>query len=79
MTTITSSPAKIILFGEQCVVHGAKAIAASLNLRTYCKITSNDENKILFYLPDMNTKGEWTLEQLSYKGFVFVLIILIPS
>lgn len=75
MSTITSSPAKLILFGEQCVVHGAKAIATSLNLRTYCKIIPNNENKVLFFLPDLDTKGSWTFDQLKYNG-LFILLLL---
>lgn len=66
--SIASSPAKIILFGEQCVVHGSKAIATSLDLRTYCKVTRMNTQEVMLDMPDIGKTITWKSEELIYKG-----------
>lgn len=75
--SISSCPAKIILFGEQCVVHGARAIATSLDLRTYCKIEGITSDDIRLELPDIEKSYSWSFDDLKYDGILITLYRLL--
>ncbi|CAM9851200.1 unnamed protein product, partial [Chrysoparadoxa australica] len=51
---IASAPGKCILFGEHAVVHGKKAVAASLSdLRMVVHVHVTEEPQICLSLPDL--------------------------
>ncbi|CAH1801400.1 unnamed protein product [Owenia fusiformis] len=63
---IVSAPGKLILHGEHAVVYGKVALATSLNLRSYLRLTSSvDEDNVSLSLPDINIKKTWTTESLQ--------------
>ncbi|EPY52689.1 mevalonate kinase Erg12 [Schizosaccharomyces cryophilus OY26] len=65
---IVSSPGKTILFGEHAVVYGATAVAASISLRTYCRIEPSEKPEIVIKMRDIGTKHSWPLESLPWKA-----------
>ncbi|KAF9573838.1 Mevalonate kinase [Mortierella alpina] len=56
----TSSPGKVILFGEHAVVYGKVATAGSLGLRSYCLIQSRTDNTVEVNLPDVQLARTWS-------------------
>jgi len=66
---IASAPAKIILFGEHCVVLGTTAIATSISLRTWIKSELLDDQIILkIILPSKEEiKFCWNLNDCIYN------------
>lgn len=70
-TVYTSAPAKVILFGEHLVVHGATAITTALDLRTFVRLTpvSGDaEPTIHVNLPDIHAVVKIPIKDLAYSG-----------
>ena len=69
---ITSAPAKVILFGEHFVVHGATALSTALDLRTYVRLQprkSDDSTpSIHIVLPDIDVNVTIPLSSLEYSG-----------
>lgn len=63
---LVSSPGKVILFGEHAVVHGVKAIAASVALRCYLLVNPRQDSKISIALPDLDVEHEWKLDDLPW-------------
>eukprot|EP01104_Vermistella_antarctica_P018809 TRINITY_DN7115_c0_g1_i1.p1 TRINITY_DN7115_c0_g1~~TRINITY_DN7115_c0_g1_i1.p1 ORF type:complete len:437 (+),score=44.72 TRINITY_DN7115_c0_g1_i1:268-1578(+) len=73
-TVVTSAPGKLILFGEHAVVHGKKAIATSVGLRTVARFTKTEikpeDGKtggcVCLYLPqlDEGIRLRWTWDEL---------------
>ncbi|KAF9939862.1 hypothetical protein BGZ67_008840 [Mortierella alpina] len=57
----TSSPGKVILFGEHAVVYGKVATAGSLGLRSYCLIQSRTDNTVEVNLPDVQLARTWSI------------------
>ncbi|MEM2123210.1 MAG: mevalonate kinase [Candidatus Bathyarchaeia archaeon] len=49
---VTSSPGKVILFGEHGVNRNQPAIATAVNIRTYCRVSKRNDD-----LFSLNTKG----------------------
>lgn len=69
--TITSAPAKVILFGEHLVVHGATALTTALDLRTYVRLSAlQGEVQPLIHinLPDIKADVKIPLADLKYTG-----------
>lgn len=58
---IVSAPGKVILHGEHAVVYGKRAIAASLNLRTFLRLHITDSGFVQVSLPDIKLKFKWSL------------------
>ncbi|WBW74151.1 mevalonate kinase Erg12 [Schizosaccharomyces osmophilus] len=65
---IVSSPGKTILFGEHAVVYGATAVAASISLRTYCRIEPSEKPEITIKMRDIETSRSWSLESLPWDA-----------
>ncbi|KAG0378447.1 MAG: mevalonate kinase-like protein [Linnemannia gamsii] len=57
----TSSPGKVILFGEHAVVYGKVATAGSLGLRSYALIQTREDKKIEVNLPDVQLARSWNI------------------
>ncbi|KAF9989444.1 hypothetical protein BGZ75_006289 [Mortierella antarctica] len=57
----TSSPGKVILFGEHAVVYGKVATAGSLGLRSYCLIQSRTDKTVEVNLPDVQLARTWSI------------------
>lgn len=69
--TITSAPAKVILFGEHLVVHGATALTTALDLRTYVRLSAlQGETHPLIHinLPDIKADVKIAIADLKYTG-----------
>ncbi|KAK2185913.1 hypothetical protein NP493_217g03026 [Ridgeia piscesae] len=62
---VVSAPGKVILHGEHAVVYGKRALAASLNLRTFLRITSNSSHQVSLRLPDIGVSVTWSLGELQ--------------
>ena len=67
----TSAPAKVILFGEHLVVHGATAITTALDLRTFARVapvSGDAEPRIHINLPDIHAVANILIKDLDYSG-----------
>lgn len=67
----TSAPAKVILFGEHLVVHGATALSTALDLRTYIRLqplTGLAEPSVHIILPDISVDVTIPLASIQYTG-----------
>ncbi|KAF9953769.1 Mevalonate kinase [Mortierella alpina] len=60
----TSSPGKVILFGEHAVVYGKVATAGSLGLRSYCLIQSRTDKTVEVSLPDVQLARTWSISDI---------------
>ncbi|XP_059193680.1 mevalonate kinase [Centropristis striata] len=60
-----SAPGKAILHGEHAVVHGKVALAVSLNLRTYLRLTDTTTGTVCINLPNIGTFLCWDLSDLK--------------
>ncbi|KAF9135446.1 hypothetical protein BGW39_002913 [Mortierella sp. 14UC] len=71
----TSSPGKVILFGEHAVVYGKVATAGSLGLRSYALIQTREDKKIEVDLPDVQLARSWKItdvpRQARWEGFPY--------
>ncbi|EPQ27229.1 uncharacterized protein PFL1_05152 [Pseudozyma flocculosa PF-1] len=65
---LVSAPGKVILFGEHAVVHGVKAIAASVALRCYASVTPREDGKISLNLPDLGVEHVWAIDELPWHA-----------
>ncbi|KAG9244078.1 ribosomal protein S5 domain 2-type protein [Calycina marina] len=68
---IVSAPGKVIAFGEHAVVHGKKAIAASIALRSYLLVTALSKSKrtISLRFPDIDLSHTWDIDELPWAIF----------
>ena len=67
----TSAPAKVILFGEHLVVHGATALSTALDLRTYVRLqplNGLSEPSIHIILPDIKVDVTIPIASLQFTG-----------
>lgn len=62
---IVSAPGKIILHGEHSVVYGRSAIACSLNIRTYLKLSQTKDERVSLVFPDIDLTQSWSLEEVN--------------
>ncbi|KAG0281680.1 hypothetical protein BGZ95_000533 [Linnemannia exigua] len=71
----TSSPGKVILFGEHAVVYGKVATAGSLGLRSYALIQTREDKKIEVNLPDVQLARSWNItdvpRQARWEGYPY--------
>lgn len=74
----SSAPAKVILFGEHLVVHGATALSTALDLRTYIRlqpISNAAEPAVHIVLPDIKVDVTVPFSSLSYPGAYKTVIV----
>ena len=63
---VISAPGKLIVHGEHAVVYGKRALAGSLNIRTFLRLSSNRcSNKITLNLPDVDIAIDWPIEEIE--------------
>jgi len=60
-----SAPGKVILHGEHAVVHGRKAVALSLDLRTTLTISTTQNHKLQLCMPDIGVDVSWRTDELQ--------------
>jgi mevalonate kinase len=61
---ITTSPGKVILFGEHAVVYDKLGVAASVDKRCFITVDSNDEDNVLIDNKSLKLKEALTEEEL---------------
>ncbi|KAG0259350.1 hypothetical protein DFQ27_004092 [Actinomortierella ambigua] len=64
---LTSSPGKVILFGEHAVVYGKVATAGSLGLRSTALIQTRTDMTISATLPDVQLDRAWSVADLPVQ------------
>ncbi len=62
---IISAPGKLILHGEHAVVYGKRALAGSLNIRTFLRLRQTCSGVVELNLPDVNVHAEWLVEEVK--------------
>ena len=63
---IISAPGKLIVHGEHAVVYGKRALAGSLNIRTFLRLSqARCSNKVTLNLPDVDITVEWPIEDIE--------------
>ncbi|KAJ7086102.1 Cys/Met metabolism PLP-dependent enzyme-domain-containing protein [Mycena belliarum] len=64
-----SAPGKVILFGEHAVVHGATAVAASVDLRCYGLTSPRGDGTLSVHFADIDDfYHEWDIEALPWDA-----------
>ncbi|KAF2759356.1 mevalonate kinase [Pseudovirgaria hyperparasitica] len=68
---MVSAPGKVIVFGEHAVVHGKKAIAAAISLRSYLLVTflSKTRRSVSLRFPDVGLSHSWNIDDLPWAAF----------
>ncbi|KAG0023465.1 Mevalonate kinase [Podila clonocystis] len=64
----TSSPGKVILFGEHAVVYGKVATAGSLGLRSYSLVQTRTDKAIEVSLPDVQLTRTWAMDEIPRQA-----------
>ncbi|KAL5016284.1 hypothetical protein ScPMuIL_005873 [Solemya velum] len=65
MDIFISAPGKVILHGEHAVVYGKAAVAASLDLRSFLRMTKTDDENVVIDLPDIGIYRSWKISQIK--------------
>ncbi|EGC45582.1 mevalonate kinase [Histoplasma capsulatum var. duboisii H88] len=68
---MVSAPGKVIVFGEHAVVHGRRAIAAAISLRSYLLVTtlSKSHRTITLNFRDIELDHTWDIDSLPWDLF----------
>ncbi|KAI1965004.1 Mevalonate kinase [Ophidiomyces ophidiicola] len=70
-TFMVSAPGKVIVFGEHAVVHGKRAIAAAISLRSYLLVTtlSKSRRTVTLNFQDIGLDHTWDIDALPWDAF----------
>ncbi|KAK2797089.1 hypothetical protein FQN50_009320 [Emmonsiellopsis sp. PD_5] len=70
-TFMVSAPGKVIVFGEHAVVHGKRAMAAAISLRSYLLVTSlsKSHRTITLNFRDIGLDHTWDIDSLPWELF----------
>ncbi|PGH18191.1 mevalonate kinase [Polytolypa hystricis UAMH7299] len=70
-TFMVSAPGKVIVFGEHAVVHGKRAMAAAISLRSYLLVTSlsKSHRTITLNFRDIGLDHTWDIDALPWDLF----------
>ncbi|KAM5435352.1 Mevalonate kinase [Microsporum ferrugineum] len=68
---MVSAPGKVIVFGEHAVVHGRKAMAAAISLRSYLLVTtlSKSHRTVTLNFRDIGLDFTWDIDSLPWDVF----------
>ncbi|EEH19186.1 mevalonate kinase [Paracoccidioides brasiliensis Pb03] len=68
---MVSAPGKVIVFGEHAVVHGKRAMAAAISLRSYLLVTtlSKSQRTITLNFRDIELDHTWNIDSLPWALF----------
>lgn len=68
---MVSAPGKVIVFGEHAVVHGKRAMAAAISLRSYLLVTtlSKSHRTITLNFRDIGLDHTWDIDALPWDAF----------
>ncbi|KAK2877109.1 hypothetical protein FQN49_001408 [Arthroderma sp. PD_2] len=68
---MVSAPGKVIVFGEHAVVHGRKAMAAAISLRSYLLVTtlSKSHRTVTLNFRDIGLDHTWDIDSLPWEVF----------
>ncbi|TPX21006.1 Mevalonate kinase [Coccidioides immitis] len=68
---MVSAPGKVIVFGEHAVVHGKKAMAAAISLRSYLLVTtlSKSRRTVTLNFRDTGLDHTWDIDSLPWDVF----------
>ncbi|EEQ88585.2 Mevalonate kinase [Blastomyces dermatitidis] len=68
---MVSAPGKVIVFGEHAVVHGKRAMAAAISLRSYLLVTtlSKSHRTITLNFRDIELDHTWDIDSLPWELF----------
>lgn len=68
---MVSAPGKVIVFGEHAVVHGKRAMAAAISLRSYLLVTtlSKSHRTVTLNFRDIDLDHTWDIDSLPWNQF----------